>query len=279
MPKVTGRDGVELYAEAHGSGLPLLLSCGLFTTHVNYRPQVAPLVAAGVRVVLWDYRGHGRSQSPEDPAAYRMERVVEDIGCVLDWAAPGEPAVLGGLSFGGLASLHFALAHPDWVRALLLIDSGPGFKNPQAQARWETTVERTASFIERKGPKAFVESKASVNAIGLRPELPDARTAAAAIAIQDPRGLALFARRIAAPAPPVIDDLPLIECPCLVIVGEKDEAYLRAAEVLAARLPRAERVTIPGAGHMVNLEESQAFNRTLLAFLERFSLESGTGRE
>lgn len=266
---VLASDGSLLYAEAHGEGVPVLLSCGLCTTHENWRPQVGPWVAAGLRVILWDYRGHGRSQAPRDPAAYSMKQVVDDLGRVLSWGAGERPAVLGGLSFGGLASLHFALGEPERVRALLLIDTGPGFKNPEAQARWEAQVERTAGFLEKYGCPAFVESKAAATAIGLRPELPAAQAAARAIAAQDPVGLALFARRIAAVAPPVIDQLASIEIPALVVVGEKDEPYLRAAEVLASRLPKAESVRIAGAGHVVNLEEPQAFDAAVLDFLGR----------
>jgi pimeloyl-ACP methyl ester carboxylesterase len=119
-----------------------------------------------------------------------------------------------------------------------------------------------------------VASRAPATAIGLRPALPAARAAAAAIAAQDPRGLARFARRVAGPAAPVIDDLGRIGHPALVIVGEKDAPYLRAAEVLAARLPRAERVTIPRAGHMVNIEEAEAFNAVLIPFLQKLATES-----
>src|SRR5215813_10211434 len=100
MPRVVASDGTALYAEAHGSGAPVILSPGYCQTHENFRPQVEPLVRAGHRAVLWDYRGHGLSDAPEDAARYTMERVVADLGEVLDWAAPGRRAVLGGLSFG-----------------------------------------------------------------------------------------------------------------------------------------------------------------------------------
>lgn len=273
MAEVRAGDGVRLYAEAHGQGMPVVLSCALNTTCENWRPQVEPLCRAGCRVVLWDYRGHGRSEVPADPAAYRMERVVDDLGRVLDWAAPGERAVLGGLSFGGLASLHFALAHPERVRALVLVDSGPGFKNPKAQAAWEEQVERTASFVERKGLAALVE-RAGASTVGRRADLPAARAAARAIAAQDPRGVALFARHVSGPAPPVIDRLAEIAVPALVVVGEEDVDYLRAAEVMAAKLPRAERILIPRAGHVVNLEEPEAFHAAVLPFLGRVARAS-----
>jgi pimeloyl-ACP methyl ester carboxylesterase len=269
MAHVKASDGVRLYAEAHGDGPPVILSCALHTTHENWRPQGAPLAAAGYRAILWDYRGHGLSDAPEDPGAYSMERVVDDLGEVLDALAPGEPAVLGGLSFGGLASLHFALRHPARVRALLLVDTGPGFKNPDAQARWEESVERTAGYLERKGLEAFVASRARETLVGLRPELPAAQAALRAIAAQRAHGLACFARRVAARAPAVIDDLPRIGAPALVIVGEHDAPYLRSAEVMAAKLPRAERVTLRDAGHIGNLEQPEAFDAAVLAFLAR----------
>lgn len=269
MGFVVASDGVRLHAEAHGAGVPVVLSCALHTTCENWRPQVAPLVAAGYRVVLWDYRGHGRSDAPEDASAYSMERVVLDLEQVLDALAPGARAVVGGLSFGGLASLHFALRRPERVRALLLVDSGPGFKNPEAQKRWEEAVERTARFLEREGPAALVAGRAAETLIGRRAELPAAQAAARAIAAQRAHGLASFGRRVAAPAPQVIDALPGIEAPALVVVGEHDAAYLRSAEVMAAKLPRAESVTIAEAGHMVNIEQPEAFDAAVLRFLAR----------
>ena len=112
---VAASDGTRIYAEAHGTGEPIAFSPGYCQTHENFRPQVDSFVAAGFRVVLWDYRGHGLSDAPESPAAYSMPQVVDDLARVLDWAAPGERAVVGGLSFGGLASQHFALTYPERV--------------------------------------------------------------------------------------------------------------------------------------------------------------------
>jgi pimeloyl-ACP methyl ester carboxylesterase len=269
--RVETRDGLAVYAEAHGDGVPLVLSCALATTHENWRPQVEPLVEAGARVVLWDFIGHGRSDAPPDPAAYHLERVVDDLARVLDWAAGGEPAVVGGLSFGGLLSLHFALAHPSRALALLLVDTGPGFKKPEAQATWESRTERIAATVERIGMAAYAAGKAAPQLVGQQPDSPAGRAAAAAIAAQTPHGIANFARRVAGPATPVIDRLGEIGVPSLVIVGEKDDAYLRAAEVLEAKLPRAERRTIAGAGHIVNLDAPEAFTAEVAAFLARLA--------
>ena len=186
-------------------------------------------------------------------------------------AVGSEPAVLAGHSFGGLLSLHLALAQPERARGLVLIGSGPGFKNADAQANWEAMVGRIAAKVERDGMAAYAAGKAASQLVGLRADAPASRAAAAAIAAQTPHGIANFARRIAGPASPVIDRLGEIEVPALVIVGEKDDAYLRAAEVLEARLPRAERRTIAGAGHIVNLDAPEAFEAEVTAFLKRLS--------
>jgi len=268
MATVTGSDSVKLYVEAHGEGPPLLLSPGYCQTHENFRPQVEPLVRAGVRVVLWDYRGHGKSEAPEDPDAYFMERVLDDMDRVLEWAAPGRRALLGGLSFGGLASLHFAIAHPERVRALLLFDSGPGFKKREAQAGWEVQVGRIADRLEKMGFEGYVDGRAAATAIGRRPELAAAQAAGSSIQAQDPHGVARFGRRVVGPASGVIDDLAGIEAPALVLVGEQDTAYARAGEVMAAKLPNATHVVIPDAGHVVNIEQTEAFNRAVIEFLD-----------
>jgi pimeloyl-ACP methyl ester carboxylesterase len=267
VTRVAASDGLPLYVEVHGEGPPVVLSPGYCQTHENFRPQVTPLARAGYRVVLWDYRGHGLSGAPLEPARYSMAQVVDDLGRVLEHAAPRRRAVVGGLSFGGLASLHFTLARPERVRALLLVASGPGFKNPEAQGRWEAQVERIAARLEARGFEGYVDGRAAPTAIGLRPELPAAQAAGRAILAQDARAVAIFGRRVAGPVPGVIDELPKLAVPTLVLVGERDADYLRAAEVMAARIPGAKHVLVPGAGHVVNVEEAEAFNRALLEFL------------
>jgi pimeloyl-ACP methyl ester carboxylesterase len=67
----------------------------------------------------------------------------------------------------------------------------------------------------------------------------------------------------------VIDALQQIGAPALVVVGEHDAAYQRSAEVLCAKLPKAESVVIPDAGHIVNIEQAEAFDSAVLGFLAR----------
>ena len=267
MAFVTAADGTQLYAEAHGAGEPIVFSPGYVQTHENFRAQVEAFVAAGHRVVLWDYRGHGRSQAPEAPSAYSIEHVVSDLGRVLDWAAPGQRAILAGLSFGGLASQHFTLAHPERVSGLVLIASGPGFKNPKAQADWEASIARICARLEKNGFAGYTSGPAQTLSVGLAPELPAAQRAGREIEAQSARGVASFGRGVCGPAPSTLDRLAEIAAPALVLVGALDTGYLRAAEVMTARISGAKSVTIPEAGHCVNIEQTDAFNRAVLGFL------------
>jgi pimeloyl-ACP methyl ester carboxylesterase len=270
---IEASDGVGLYVEEHGKapgeGIPIIFSCGYCTTHENWRPQVAPLVEAGARVILHDFRGHGLSEAPDKQSAYSMEQVIDDLSRVVDWAAPEEPAVLAGHSFGGLASLHLAARQPQRVRGLVLLATGPGFKNPEAAQKWADQCERSASYLEQRGLDAFLAGRAGETCIGRRPELPGARAAAAAIAKQSVSGLAFFGREVAGKAPPIMDELPGLECPALVLIGAEDKPYLRAGEVMEAKLGgRTQREMLPGIGHVANLEDPEAFNARVIAFLD-----------
>jgi len=271
MAEVEAADGISLYVEAHGERAPdgrtILFSCPYSTTHVNWLPQVEPMVAAGHRVLLWDFRGHGRSGIPKSTDDYTLDRVVDDMARVLDWGAPDEAIVLAGLSFGGLASLHFAHRNPARVAALVLANSGPGFKNPEAAAEWKARSERTADFIESRGFEAFVTGKAAPTCIGRQPELPAAIAAAKAIAAQTPAGVANFGRYVAGLAPSIIDQLAGIEIPALVVVGGDDRAYQRAAKVMASKLPQSRYEVVEGAGHIVNIEAADTFNALIEDFL------------
>ena len=267
MSHFESADGLAIYAEAHGEGPPIVFSCAFSTTHENWRPQVEPLVQAGHRVILWDYRGHGLSQASHDPAAYTMDKVVDDLGRLLEWGADGRPAVLAGLSFGGLASLHYAARQLDSVRALVLVATGPGFKKAEAAAKWQALSDRSAGFIEAKGFEAFVHGKAGPTCIGRDPELPAARAAGQAIIAQDPVAVGLFGRHVTGPAPSVIDELPGIEVPALVVVGEHDSGFHRAAEVMTTKLPQARSVWVDGGGHILNIEVADDFNAMLVDFV------------
>ena len=148
MPKIN-RDGVEIYYEVHGSGPPLLLTHGYSSTSAIWQGQIEAL-SKRHRLVLWDMRGHGQSDYPADPRAYSEALTVADMAALLDEVG-ARRAIVGGLSLGGYMSLAFYRAHPQRVRALLIIDTGPGFKKDDAREAWNKRAHETGERFEREG--------------------------------------------------------------------------------------------------------------------------------
>lgn len=248
MPHVN-RDGVNIYYEVHGDGPPILLSHGYSATSAMWREQVAAL-ADRYRVIVWDMRGHGLSDSPHDPARYSEEATVGDMRVLLDEAG-AETAVVGGLSLGGYMSLAFHLAHPERVAALMLFDTGPGYRSDDARARWNEQAERRAERLEERG----------LAAVGSSREVQRSTHSSA-------QGLAHAARGMLAQRDGrVMDALPGVDVPALVLVGERDEAFLAATDYMARKLPKATKVVVPEAGHAANLDAPAEFNRSVEAFL------------
>jgi len=245
------RAGTRIYyevADGPAGRAPLLLSHGYGASSAMWRPNVAAL-AADRQVITWDMRGHGRSDSPDDPEQYSHAACVADMAALLD-AAGAERAVLGGLSLGGFLSLEFVLEHPDRVDAVMLFDTGPGYRSDQARQQWNDRAFATADRLERDGIAALGGS------------------AEADYGHRSARGLALAARGMLAQRDGrVIESLPSVKVPVLVLVGARDKAFLPAAGYLAAKIPGAVQVVVPDAGHVSNADQPGAFNRSVLDFL------------
>lgn len=166
MPKID-RDGVGIYYEVHGDGPPLLLTHGYSSTSAMWHGQVDAL-ARDHKLILWDMRGHGQSDDPDDPNAYSEALTVGDMAAILD-AVGAKCAIIGGLSLGG----YMSLALP-----------------------------------------------------------------------------------------------PDIKVPSLIVVGGDDKPFLAASDYMAAKIPGAQKVVIPAAGHAVNIDQPKAFVDAVVPFLK-----------
>src|SRR5260370_26080597 len=101
--------------------------------------------------LVWGtWRGHAGSNPPADPGAYSEALTVADMAALLDEVG-AHSAIIGGLSLGGYMSLAFYRAHPERVRALLIIDTGPGFKKDDAREAWNRRAHETGERFEREG--------------------------------------------------------------------------------------------------------------------------------
>jgi pimeloyl-ACP methyl ester carboxylesterase len=245
------RDGVKIHYRVAGSGPAVLLTHGYSASSRMFDANVDAL-AHDHTVVTWDIRGHGDSDYPSDPDLYSVPLSVADMAALLD-VVGAERAVIGGHSLGGFLSLEFDLAHHERVAGLLLIGTGPGYRKDEARDAWNGLCERFARRFEERG----------LDAIGRSEEL-------RADLHRDASGLVLAARGILAQRDArVIDSLPHITVPTLVVLGANDEPYVGSSTYMAHKIPGATLVEIPDAGHAPNVSQPGIFNREVRAFLER----------
>jgi pimeloyl-ACP methyl ester carboxylesterase len=259
MPTID-RDGVKIHYEIHGDGPALILTHGYSSTSAMWQGQVGAL-SKHHRLVLWDMRGHGQSDYPQDPKAYSEALTVGDIAALLDEVG-AQRAIVGGLSLGGYMSLAFHRAHPQRVSALLIIDTGPGFKKDDARDAWNKRALGTAERFEHEGLEVLKSASRERSTVSHR----------------DASGLARAARGMLTQRDAsVIESLPDIKVPSLVVVGADDTPFLAASDYMAAKIPGAKKVVIPAAGHAVNIDQPLAFIEAVLPFLD--SLPRGAATE
>lgn len=246
------RHGVGLHYEVggDGEGAPVLLTHGFSATGDTFRSTVQALRAAH-RCLVWDVRGHGRSDYPTDDREYSIELTMADMSALLDAEGIGRTALVGH-SMGGYLSLEFQRRHPDRVRALVLVGTGPGYRRDDARNGWNEMCERMATALEKRGFNG----------------LPGGSDEVRADAHRDATGLARAARGILTQRDSaVLDGLPRIAVPTLVVVGENDATFRPGSTYMAEKIPGARLVVIPGAGHAPMITHAGAFEAEVSAFL------------
>jgi len=249
---------VRLHVERQGTGDPtVVLAHGFAGSARNFRVQARAL-SSGAKVVIYDARGHARSEAPAEADAYDFERLVDDFESVASEA--GERVVAAGLSLGAVTALAFAVRHPERVQALLLA-SLPG--SGDTRRAWALGF---ADAIEREGldaaGAAFVWGEQS------RFDPAGAKLIRLGILEHPPQALAHILRRSLARLPAAAElgrALAQTTFPVKIVLGADDKPAHEPSHALAAALPRAELVVVPNAGHVVNLAAPAVFNAQLKA--------------
>ena len=230
-----------------------------FPLDASFWAPVAPLLAADREVVTPEFPGLGAAPAVEAPSVDGFADLVADRIAGMR----GGRAAVCGLSLGGYAALSLAARHPARVAALVLADTRAEADTPEAaEGR-----HRSAAMVRAGGTGAFLDD---FTPRLVAPGDDAARDAARAIADrQDPEAVARALEALAGRADRR-GDLAGISAPALVIVGSEDALTPPPfAETLAAGLPDAELVVIPGAGHLTALERPAEFAAAVRAFLSR----------
>ena len=256
------RRGLTLASDDQGTGRPLVLLHAFPLDREMWRPQLGPLSAAA-RVLAPDLPGFGQSTAGTEP--FTIDSAADAVLDFLDAAGVPGRVVLGGLSMGGYIALAFARRHPDRLAGLILADTRSEPDDAAGRAKRDEMIALAhsggaAAVIGQMLPKMLSEQTQRT-----RPEVAEtvraiaSRQSAAAIAA------ALAALRDRPDATAALDRIAV---PALVLIGEHDAITPPAmAQTLAAKIPKAKLVTVPGAGHLSNLENPDAFAAAVREFL------------
>lgn len=252
-----------------GHGAPLLLLHGFTGSSAEWAELIPALVPLRT-VIAVDLIGHGRSPAPADLARYRMARCVADLLALLDALGHARVEVLG-YSMGGRVALQLAVAAPARVRGLILESASPGIADAAERAARATADEALAARIEQEGLAWFVDHWASIPLFTSQAALPaEARAALRARRLRATatgyanslRGMGAGRQTSLWPA------LPHLALPTLIISGEHDAKYVAIGARMAAAMPAARHVVVPGAGHTVHLEQPRAFRELVVRYLK-----------
>ena len=257
---INGRD--IFYQDTGGAGPVVIFSHGLLMDHEMFAPQVEALGGAW-RCIAWDERGHGRTAT-DTLAPFSYYDSADDLAGLLKHLGV-ERAVLAGMSQGGFLSLRCALTHPQIVRALILIDTQAGLEDP---ATLEGNMQLVGQWLSGG---LSTEIADVVEHIILGDNWAGAAAWRAKWAQIKPANLSQCMQTLTG-RDDITSKLPAIQVPALVIHGDADMAIpMERAQILADRLPDAELVAIPGAGHAANLTHPEPVNAAIRAFLERLT--------
>jgi 3-oxoadipate enol-lactonase len=256
-------NGTKLYYEVMGEGQPLVLvHSGGFDRRLW--DEQFTVFADHYQVIRYDVRGHGESPPPTKPYSD-----AEDLSRLLQWLHV-EKAHLVGLSLGGSIIIDFALAHPERVAALILV--APDVNGYAASAEFTQGFIKMITSIEQDdGTPAgdlFLQSSLLIPAM----ENPAVAHKLRPLARENARFWLInpLFRRDPFVMPPATQRLAEIHVPTLLVVGDRHVADVQnEARLVEAGIAGVKKTMIPGAGHLVNVEKPEAFNRAVLDFLSQ----------
>lgn len=268
MAYATTDDGVRLYYEETGTGLPIVFVHEFAGDCRSWEPQVR-CFARRYRCVTFNARGYPPSDVPERPEAYSQSRAVADLLSVMDGLELAKAHIVG-LSMGGFAALHFGMTRPERALSLLVAGCGYGAEKDQ-EAHFRQVVEDVARKFESEGSKAFAETYA-LGAARVQYQNKDPRgwrEFARMLGEHSAKGSANTMRGVQARRPSLYDledKLKVMTIPTLVVSGDEDDHCLQPGIFLKRTIPACGLAVLPKTGHTINLEEPDAFNQAAAAF-------------
>ncbi|MGQ4554746.1 alpha/beta fold hydrolase [Halobellus sp. GM3] len=259
---------IETYYERRGEGRPIVFVHGAIVDHRQWMPQLDAL-SDEYTTIGYDVRGHGHTGGSA-VAQYTLDLLADDLDALISGLDLDRP-VLCGLSLGGCIAQAYASRHPDRISGLVLADTfTPGEWRWPERLQWavlRATVPLTRLVGYQRVEKAMVwlqERLRGRNVSGDYARIEALRATGPTMETDE------FAKVIGAllSVPRAEFDLSSLSVPTLVLYGEHEMGFVkRHAAKLAAELPRARVVEVPGGAHASNLDEPEFVTEAIRAYL------------
>ncbi len=258
-------NGVEIYYEFTGngkSGETVVFLNGVMASANSWAYQTPVFRKTGFNILLHDFRGQTKSEKPSGP--YTFDDHVEDLKALLDSLNLKKIHIIG-TSYGGEVGMYFALAYPEYVKSLSLIDS---VSEIDASIKWFVDLWKTLAeknlpgdFFRGMMPTIYSNSFLEKNSAFLEQRAKDFEST----------GEDYFRGQInlynCFLGLDITDRLHMIRCPVLIICGEKDILKpVKFSEIIHREIPQSEFVIIPDCGHVTIFEKPDELNSLLLGF-------------
>jgi pimeloyl-ACP methyl ester carboxylesterase len=262
-------DQAKIYYEMAGKGMPLLMIHAGVADSRQWNNEFAEF-SQNYHVIRYDMRGYGKSEPVDGEFSH-----LSDLVSLLNALEIHEPLVVMGCSMGGGLAMDFALMHPPRVKALIMVDAGPGgleldVAAPSKFADAEKAFE--AGDLDRV---AEIEAQIWFDGMGRRPE--QVNQAMRKLLYEMDRlalshEVKLLGKRLSNMDAPAVDRLKDLDIPVLIIVGSHDTAYMvAAAQYMEEKIKFARKVVIEDAAHLPNMDQPQQFQGIVKDFLMSLS--------
>jgi pimeloyl-ACP methyl ester carboxylesterase len=277
MAHLTTDDGVKLYYEESGAGIPIVFVHEFAGDYRAWEPQVR-YFARRYRCIAYNARGYPPSDAPPDVARYSQDRARDDIRAVLD-ALEIDKAHIVGLSMGGFATLHFGFTYPARARSLVIAGAGYGAA-PDKREQFAAEAEAAASKFEAGMAQAAAGYALGPTRVQFQNKDPRGwKEFADQLAEHSVAGSANTLRGVQKRRPSLFDladKMKTITAPTLIMTGDEDWPCLEPGLLMKRNIPTAGLVVMANSGHAINLEEPATFNAHLADFFH--AVDAGAWR-
>jgi pimeloyl-ACP methyl ester carboxylesterase len=262
-------NNIQTFYEIQGKGSPLVLIHGGLVDYQMWQPQVEPF-SKKYKVITYDIRGHGQTGGSEK-RAYSVQLLTEDLRALLEQLQIDKP-VICGLSLGGIIAQAYAATYPADIAALILCDTAVSATlTPSDKIQTYLIGWSLAPSVRIMGARRFTDYTFGLAKL-MRGETWFGQNAESQTYVQEAMRTfdtaemsKIYALLVRFRTP----ELEKIKVSTLIINGEHEsQSVFRHAEYLQKHIANTQAKTIPGAGHLSNMENPETFNERVLSFLK-----------